>query len=412
MLWNGRDTRDVRLAPFGPQTPSFGPTLRVALIRFRPPRVALTADLRWALSRAFAAPEKQTDPPANSSTALDLARRLDLAPRIASRIGRDVLSHELGAEGARGFIAVSGVAQMTAGRLTAVAREVAEVATVLGAPLVLLKGAALAATKRVPEGSRWSSDVDVLVSESALDALARALVDRGFRKADGVLDCDHQLPPFEREPGERIELHRFLPGVTRPGELRFASLEGLKAAGALEPVEGWPAGTLVPSIGVLAAHALVHGIAQHGLAPRTYPLMRMLSDLVDLGAAADAGDALMADAHAWTARHVDADEVVAVRATLSALAAGRVENSALLDHVLAGLLDDRYADSLKLRGLGSEPSHRSPLAARAHAAWHAVFPGRARLAGLSPGKSTALGAVLRPFVVAARAARALAAAVR
>ncbi len=301
---------------------------------------------------------------------------------------------------------------MTAGCLTAVAREVAAVALERGIPVVLLKGAALGASMRVEPGSRWSSDVDVLVSEDAIEGLAAALVERGFRCAEGTLDCEHQLPPFEREAGERVELHRFLPGVTRPGERRFVSLEALDAAGVLESLEGWPATTRVPRAGVLAAHALVHGIAQHGLSPRTYPLMRMLADLIDLGAAASDGEALMAEAQAWTVRHVNAEEVAAVRATVTALVAGRVESSPLLDHVLAGLLDDRYADSLKLRALGSEPSHRSPLAARAHAAWHAVFPGRARLAGLSPGRSTALGAVWRPFVVAARAARALAAAVR
>lgn len=247
---------------------------------------------------------------------------------------------------------------------------------------------------------------------ASIDRLAAALRSRGFQQADGVAECDHQLLPFERERGERVELHRFLPGVSRPGERRFAGVEDLEAAGVLRPVAGWPEGTRVPNADVLAAHALVHGIAQHGLAPRSYPLMRMLADLIDLGATGLEGGALLARAHAWIARHVSLEEISAVHATVSALAAGRVENSALLDHVLAGLLDDRYVASLKLRGLGSEPSQRPQVVARSRAAWHALFPGRARLAGLAPGQSTALGAVLRPFVVAWRAACALAAGVR
>lgn len=301
---------------------------------------------------------------------------------------------------------------MTAERLAGVAREVAESAASLGVPVVLLKGAALEATKRVAPGSRWSADVDVLVPEGSIEALAAALAARGFLATDGVPECEHQLLPLERAPGERIELHRFLPGVSRPGLRRFAGFEDLEAAGALIALEGWPPGTRAPSAGVLAAHALVHGIAQHGLAPRSYPLSRMLADLVDLGAVGSEGNALMAEARGWTARHVTAAEAAVVRTTIDALAAGRVLNSPLLDHVVAGLLDDRYVESLKLRALGSAPSRRPQLVARARAAWQALFPGRARLAGLSPGKSVALGAVLRPFVVAARAARALAAAVR
>jgi Uncharacterised nucleotidyltransferase len=301
---------------------------------------------------------------------------------------------------------------MTAQRLAILAREVAEVAAGEGVTLALLKGAALEARAHVAPGSRWAADVDVLASESALDRLEAALRERGFRPTAGVPECEHQRAPLGRGPGETVELHRFLPGVTRPGRHRFASLVDLQEAGVVEPLAGWPAGTLAPATPLLAAHALVHGIAQHGLSPRTYPLTRMLADLVDLGAAGPEGEALMTQAGAWTAAHVTVEEARLTHATVRALAAGRPEPSALLDHVLAGLLDDGYAASLKLRALGSGPSHRPRAFTVARDAWRAVFPGRVRLAGLSPGRSASRAALLRPFILAGRAARALAATLR
>jgi hypothetical protein len=378
-----------------------------ALIRFRPPRAPLTSDLRWVLARAFETNDLAELPAPSPGLAVELSRRLDLSPRIAARNDPALLARDLGSEAARTFTAVRGVAQMTADRLGALARDVAAIAATIDVPIVLLKGAALHATGRIALGARWAGDVDVLVPEAALERMSVALRSQGFRESIGVLDCEHQLPALERGDGEVVELHRFLPGVSRPGERRFATLEILESAGALRRVPGWPTGTRVPDIHVLAAHALVHGIAQHGLSPHSYPLTRMLADLIDLGAAGAEGGALMVEAHAWTAHHVTDEEAQAGHATVVALANGRPENSALLDHVLAGLLDDDYAASLKLRALGSGPSRSPRFVAVAREAWRAVFPGRERLAGLSPGTSPGVAALARPFVVAARAARAL-----
>ena len=120
----------------------------------------------------------------------------------------------------------------------------------------------------------------------------------------------------------------------------------------------------------------------------------------------------MAEAHAWTERHVTAEEAHAVLDLVRQLVAGRVEPSPLLSHVLAGLLDDDYVASLKLRVLGSGPSQHSRAFAFGRDAWHALFPGLAQLAGLHPGRAPWLSALLRPFDLAARAVRAVATAVR
>jgi hypothetical protein len=140
--------------------------------------------------------------------------------------------------------------------------------------------------------------------------------------------------------------------------------------------------------------------------------MRMLADLIDLGAAAPEGATLLREAHAWTRDDVARDEADAVHGLCRRLAAGEPQSDPLLDHVLAGALDDDYAASLKLRALGSGPSRWPRPIAVARDAFRAVFPGRERLAALDAGRSPALSALLRPFEMARRAVRALSATVR
>ena len=370
------------------------------MIRFRPPRTEPSPEVHWALLRAFGSKELATAELSSPAAACDTARRLDLAPRIAFRSAREALGRELGEAPARSLVAARGLAALGVDRHLALARDVAVLSRAHGLPLVLLKGAALHATGVVPAGSRWSADLDVLVPAKAVADFDAALRAEGFRATPGTIGCEHQTAPLHRGEGEIVEIHRFLPGVSAPGSRHFVTLEVLASTGRLVELPDWPAPASVPAPAILAAHALVHGLAQHGFAPRAYPMTRMLADIVDLGLAGPDGETLMAEAHAWTERHVTAEEALAVLELVRQLVAGRVEPSPLLSHVLAGLLDDDYVASLKLRALGSGPSQHSRAFAFGRDAWHALFPGLEQLAGLHPGRAPWLSALLRPFDLA------------
>jgi hypothetical protein len=218
-----------------------------------------------------------------------------------------------------------------------------------------------------------------------------------------------------------VELHRFLPGVRLRGAPGFATAEELAERDLLRSPTGALHGCWVPSRDVLGAHALVHGIAQHGLSPRSYPLMRMLADLVDLGWGAPGHGEAAAAAADLTARHVSRDEREAVLDLCRRLRAGealpdRLTRRAgpahrLLGHVLAGSLDPSYSDSLKLRALGSGPSLSPRPLVWLREAGRALFPGRARMEALH-GEPVGRGAsgmrrVLRLASMVWRAALAL-----
>jgi hypothetical protein len=326
--------------------------------------------------------------------ALATVRRLDLGPRLVARLGRSRLADELGRGAAAALVADRGLAALAADRSLGVALELAQLATERGLPLALLKGAALLARGTLAPGSRALADLDLLVRESDLDAWARLLEGAGFAVTPGGVPSEHQLPTRVRG-GMAVEIHRFLPGLRAPGRGSFAGFDSLESMGLLEQPGGWPAGVRVPKPGLLAAHAAVHGVAQHGFAPRSYPLMRMFADLVDLGAAARADDRARPLAGALSAA-----EWMELERACQGLVAGRAAGP-LLAHAVFGALDDAYAASLRLRALGSVPSTLPLPAAWLREAWRALFPGRERIAALYPGEPAA--AFKRPFRLLARA---------
>jgi hypothetical protein len=387
-------------------------------LRFRPPDVALSPDVGWVLLRGFGPAGAAAPKGFRRETVIAVARRLDLAARIAARIPRDALREEIGADGASSLAASRGVVALGNERHLEVAREVAGCAALLGTPLVFLKGTALHLTERTSLDSRTSSDVDVLAAEDDLQVLADALLREGFRPDDGGPPCEHQLPALYRGPGESIDLHRFLPGVRLPGERTFAGAGSLARRGLLRPLPGLAGECSAPSPAVLAAHALVHGVAQNGFAPGSYPGMRMLGDLLDLGVReADAGS--LCDEAASFASHVRPGEVQAVWALCAALAAaepfppvlrprGRPAD-VLLAHIVAGATDAAYRDSLKLRALGGGPSRLPRALAWTRDAARALYPSRAHLEALHGGplptlRATALR-LARAFRLAGRALR-------
>ncbi len=331
--------------------------------RFRPPQVVVSRELEWLLVRAFSVGEMRLFC-LGPHEAVVLSRRLDLAPRIAHRTPRALLDQELPATGVAALVASLGAAALANERLLGATREVLEAGAEIGGA-VLLKGMALFLTGRTPVEARGASDVDILVAERSEAAMAAALERRGFHADTTGPPCEHQLPGFHRAPGETVEVHRFLPGVRQPGRDGFASLGSLEADGLLERLPGLPGPVFTPSSPVLMAHALVHGLAQHGFAPHAYPLMRMIADLIDLGVGAPAGRESWERAGSFVARHVGVGEREGAWELCRHLVAGepwpealRREDpaEALLAHIVAGALDPCYERSLRLRIPGSAPS--------------------------------------------------------
>jgi hypothetical protein len=222
-----------------------------------------------------------------------------------------------------------------------------------------------------------------------------------------------------------------MPGFAAPGGRGFATFDDLEAAGALRPVDAAAGGTLrAPSRPVLLAHALVHGLLQHGWAPGAYPPFRMISDLIDLGLGGPDGDELLEAALPWlTARRdrgsgpgLDPGEARAARELCARLVEGRLPDpaappdsaGALLGHFLAGALNPAYRRSLGLRRLaGAATEDPGTMRGRA-AAWRrrvakALVPTPAEvdaIYGRRHGRAGYLARIAaRPFDLAWRLAR-------
>jgi hypothetical protein len=334
-----------------------------ASIRFRPPPLAISPEIRWMLLRAFG-PVGLAEAPAPApepAAALALARRFEVSARIAARQGRERLAAEMGEEAAAGFAHDRRAAAAVGMRLMGEVRRVAATAAALDIPLALLKFAALEATGLLAPGSRDACDVDLLAPGPRARELWEALVAAGFR-GSGLPQAEHQLPALVWPEGGAVEIHLHLPGV-RLEERAAARHETLARLGMLHPLPELPGRCAAPPPEVLAAHVLVHGLGQHGWWPGSYSLLKMVADLLDLGAAAP--DPLGGRALAWVARDVSPVETAAVRRLTGRLAAGedptgwQGPEETLLRHMLAGRLDAGYEQSLRLGLFRPQPSERA-----------------------------------------------------
>jgi hypothetical protein len=348
-------------------------------LRFRPPAVEMSPAIRWMLVRAFG-PVGAAAPAAAGEEALGLCRRFELSARVAARQGRARLQAEVG-EAAAGFARDQAMAVAGGMRLMALAGRVAAAAAALDLPLVFLKFAGLELSGLLAPGSRAACDLDVLAPAGRAGELQCALIAGGFRPS-GLPPPEQQLAALAGADGI-VEVHRVLLGVRIAGE-RSATLADLDRAGLLVPVtddnagrlatdaneggfatEGHAGGlaTLAPAAAV--AHALVHGIAQHGWSPLAYSLSKMFGDLVDLGFGGAAGTALGAAAGPWVGGELTAGELAAARGLCAALAAGDdlrgwgdspAPEALLLRHALAGRLQPPYERALKLGLFRRQPS--------------------------------------------------------
>lgn len=341
-------------------------------LRFRPPRLAIPPEVRWMLLRAFGPAGAPFPAAIDPEKALGLARLFEVSARIAARQGRERLAAEMGPEAAAGFARDRTAAAASGLRLMAAVRQVAEAAARLGVPLAVLKFAALEGTGLLAGGSRGACDIDVLAPVERAEELQRALAGDGCR-VSGMPGMEHQLPPLSAPSGAVVEIHRHLPGV-RIGGGPSATFEALAREGLLVPLADQPGRCSAPSPEVQAAHVLVHGLGQHGYWPASYSLLKMVADLLDLGA-----EALTPRALAWTEKDVPVAEAEALRRLCRRLAAGEDPErwdgaeEALLRHILAGRLDPEYGRALRLGLFQPVPSDRPRPVQLARSVLDAVF---------------------------------------
>ncbi len=371
-------------------------------LRFRPPGLALSPEIRWMLLRAFGPAEAPSPAAADPAAALALARRFEVSARIAVRQGRPALTAELGEGGAAGFAQDRARAAAVGLRLMEEVRRVAGLAAPLGIPLVCLKFAALEASGLLAAGSRGACDADLLAPEERAGELWRALVAAGFR-GSGLPEAEHQLPALVGPRGAVVEIHRHLPGVRLEGAAS-ATFAALEAAGLLRPLPDLPGRCAAPAPEVQAAHALVHGLGQHGYWPSSYSLLKMVGDLIDLGGAEGAVPGWAA----WVSRDVPPAEIAAACLLVRRLAAGEDPagwppgpEAELLRHILAGRLDPAYESALRLGLFRRQPSERSRPVQLARAVLGALFLSDAQIAAVYGPSRSRLGTLgrrlARPF---------------
>jgi hypothetical protein len=383
--------------------------------RFRPPLLPPRSEIDWLLSRAFGPPGAPL-PPLRSTPAIDpaaalaLARRFELAPRLALRQGRSRLEAELGREIAGAFVRERQRAAAEGLRLLAARDAVLEAAAGLRLPVVLLKFAALEATGAAPLGGRSACDIDVLAPPEGAATLHRALAGRGFA-ASPSSGYEHQLPALAHPLYGAVEIHRLVPGVRPGGGRKSATVATLAAAGLLVPLPALPGEAAAPAPAVLAAHLLVHGLVQHGYWPESYSLLKMMGDLIDLGLGRSAE--LATAAAALIVRDVDPAEVAATALLCGGLSAARAPAppdpaGLLLAHALAGRLDRGYEQALRLGVFRPQPSDRPEPLRLLRALAGTVFLSHAQVDAIYGPPAGPLGylgrQIARPFDLAGRLA--------
>jgi hypothetical protein len=315
-------------------------------IRFRPPVIDPTPELRWILHRAFARSGTPVPPPLDPAGALDLARRFSLAGRIGARTPSGTLKTEIGSSADQITLAVESNAASSL-LYAATLRHVAGHAASMAIPLVVLKGCAICLLGITPPGARSFGDLDVLVPADRIPELLSALLAAGWTLSS-VDGGEHQESALTHPSLGVVELHRFIPGVRLPGSLRSFNARTLLGASLTEAIPGFHDAVRAPARVLLVAHAIVHALDQHSYAPWTYPLFRFLGDLQDLGSVPES----LHDAGRFL-RDVDSADLAAVGLLVAALESGTALElpagpaRSLLHHLVAGELDPAYALVLK-----------------------------------------------------------------
>ncbi len=326
--------------------------------RFDPPAAEPSSELVWVLARAFGPVDTPRDDRVDRAVLFDLAERLGLTERIGARIPASVLYVEVGEMAAAEFAQAHGDAAALELASSGLCRKLGALGRELGLPIIVTKGAALRESGVTATGSRQACDIDVLTIASRLDDLYEALVCEGYR-VSGMRAAEHELDALFHPSGLMVEIHRYLRGVRIAGD-RSATADDLLDNGLCRGSESDPGGVLVPESQVLLAHVLVHGIAQHGNAPWSYPLLRMVGDVQDLGLDHEGWSSFLAREWRWIARDVSREEATSVwelghrlggGESADAIIAGDDPVGLMLSHMVAGTLDEEYQRSLRFSHL-------------------------------------------------------------
>ena len=376
--------------------------------------VRATPELEWVVLRAFGGGAAAFRSPVDGAGAVDLARRLALLPRLVHATGPERLEAELGREVAQKALSEYRESALSAAKLVALARLAGRVAAANGLQVVALKHAALCLSGVSSPAARGAVDADLLVADADAGPLLEALAGAGIAVSTAPA-YEHQHRPLVHPRAGMLELHRHLPGVRpAPGEpaMRF---EDVAALGLASPLSAGEPGLLLPRPGLLLAHALAHGLFQHGLEPTAYPAWKLLGDLDDLRRASGRG--LLDEALPFVAAEVEEGDARAAwelpallgsEGAAGVLARREAPEARLLAHLVRGALDPRYPATLKLRNLAASPADRGGLAGLLRNAWHAlaIGPSQARvLYGADTPAKYALALAARPFHLAARLVR-------
>ena len=388
----------------------------------RPPRsvgaraegVRATPGLEWVVALAFGDPGALRRAAVDGAATVETARRLGLLPRAVHAAGPALLEAALGPAAALEALAAYRESALVSAQLLALARLAGRVAAAAGIRVVLLKHAALCASGVSDPAARSAVDADLLVADADAARLVAALASVGIVVSTAPA-YDHQHRPLVHPRAGMLELHRCLPGVRPSPSGREARLEDVVALGLAEPLSPGEPCVLVPRPPLALAHALAHGLFQHGLEPAAYPAWKLLADVADLRRSA--GEGLLAEALPLVAAEVDAEDARAAWALPGLLGAGGAGSvlarsgtaeARLLAHLVRSALDPGYPATLKLRNLTSGPSGRGGAASVLRNAWHAlaIGPSQARvLHGADTPGRYALALALRPFRLAARLIR-------
>jgi hypothetical protein len=380
--------------------------MRMKPLIFTPPRVPIDADLAWLLRAAFAS-DVSASLPKSSEHVLQMARALQLSGRVAARFGAQRGSSSWGTvsqDFSEDYYAnVAKEALLVQGQ-----RQIAELAEPLQIPVVVVKFGGLRLTGALARGARVAADLDILLPKASAREFWRALLRAGFQRTN-TNEYPHQLEALVDPYGAVIDLHLYLPGViVEKGG--FATADQLIAHGLVSRASG---AILVPSAGVLAAHAIVHALVQNRSTPQTYSPMRMLSDVMDLRR--------LEPAVLLHATGFLAPELGTTCETLERLCASLAEGvfdapsfegkseQTLLWHCLAARLDFDYAERLRAAGLANKFRDGSGAAEIVRYIADLVYPAEGALDFLYGPATGAFGRVrrrlLRPLDLAVRAAR-------
>lgn len=325
-------------------------------VRFRPPPVEMSTELEWLLRAAFSAEPPRAPKTLHEAKALDLARRLGLAPILGARLSGAAAVTALPASLAEAARRARAHSAIRTAKHDRVAHRIAALAARRSIPLVFLKGFALFVCGRDRAGGRAINDLDLLAPEAGAGKVHAELVQEGYVAHDPHGN-EHHLPALASPEGSKVDLHFCLRGLRFEGS-GWATWQDLDKRALLTRAEGYPGECSVPKPDIQTAHLLVHGLAHHVWRPDTYPLFNLVADLQELLPDAESWRDFLGRSRKVLLRALHEPELAAMRSLALGLSDGQVPDLAvrpagdadlLLRHILAGYLDNDYPRRLRIR---------------------------------------------------------------